>query len=106
MFFKNYKFKYISGVILFVFVFIVGFVKMNIVYSSTGIGGTTEVYSSNDETDTISTINDQAFIRIYKEDYGFDIVFNAFDNEKIFSLRLPWRKNWKFNIKFLYFSML
>ena len=97
MFFKNYKFQYVSGIILFVFVFIVGFVKMNIVYSSTGIGGgvsfqSTEVYSS-DDMDALSTITDKAFIRIYQEDYGFDIVLNVFDSEKIFSLKLPWRRS-------------
>ena len=97
MFFKNYKFKYASGIILFIFVFVVGFVKMNIVYSSTGIGRgislqSTEVYSGSHDVDTLSTINDKAFIRIYREDYGFDIVFNVFNNEKIFSLKLPWRR--------------
>ncbi len=97
VFLKNYKFKDMFGVILFVFVFVTGFVKMNIVYSSTGIGRPSaqeiKAYSNGDYIDTLSTITDKAFIKIYEENYGYDIVFNIFDRERVFCLRLPWRKD-------------
>lgn len=71
---------------------------MNIVYSSTGIGSSVstqkiEFYEDNDSIDTFSDIKDNAFIRIYKEDYGFDVVLNMFNEEKTFSLKLPWKNN-------------
>ena len=96
MFFKEKKFKYMFGVLLFLTVFITGFVKVNMVYSSTGIGGgniSQELVVSEDveSKDTLSTINDNAFMRIYKEDYGFDIVFRSCGKEKTFVLRLPWK---------------
>lgn len=98
MFLKGKKFKYTSGILLFIFVFIIGFVKMNIVYSSTGIGSSVstqkiEFYEDDDSIDTFSDIKDNTFIRIYKEDYGFDVVLNMFNEEKTFSLKLPWKNN-------------
>lgn len=71
---------------------------MNIVYSSTGIGSSVstqkiEFYEDDDSIDTFSDIKDNAFIRIYKEDYGFDVVLNMFNEEKTFSLKLPWKNN-------------
>ena len=94
MFLKKQSFKYMFGIIVFVFVFMVGFVKMNIVYSSTGLGNTYKV--QRDETisedyQEFLGIEDKAFIKIYKEDYGFDVVLRLFDEEKIFSLKLPWK---------------
>lgn len=96
MFFKEKKFKYMFGVLLFLTVFITGFVKVNMVYSSTGLGGGNinqelTICGDDGRKDTLSTINDDAFIRIYKEDYGFDIVFRSFGKEKTFVLRLPWK---------------
>lgn len=93
MFVRQKSFKYISGIFLFVTVFMIGFIKMNIVYSSTGLGkelqsNKIEFYS--DESDSFSNIKDNSFLKIYKEDYGFDIVLKIFDNEKTFSLQLPW----------------
>ena len=83
---------------MFIFVFVIVFVKMNIVYSSTGIGSSVstqkiEFYEDDDSIDTFSDIKDNAFIRIYKEDYGFDVVLNMFNEEKTFSLKLPWKNN-------------
>lgn len=97
LFFKDKKFKYMAGIILFIIVFITGFVKVNMVYSSTGLGGgnmvkEATISESDDSKDTLATINDNAFMRIYKEDYGFDIVLKSFGKEKMFVLRLPWKK--------------
>lgn len=88
------------GVILFIFVFFIGFVKMNIVQSSSGLASSVSIkndevydeYKENTNTNTLSNINDDAFIKIYEEDYGFDIILKINDEEKIFSLKLPWKK--------------
>lgn len=100
MFLKQNKIQYLMGIFLFIFVFFVGFVKMNIVQSSSGLASSVSMkknefydeYKGNINISTLSNINDDAFIKIYKEDYGFDIILKINDNEKTFSLKLPWKK--------------
>lgn len=95
MFFKERKFKYIFGIFLFIFVFIVGFVKINVVYSSTGIvNSVREVQENriNDDSLDITTFDDQALVSIYKESYGYDVILRINGEEKIFSLKFPWKK--------------
>lgn len=100
MFLKQNKIQYLIGIFLFIFVFFVGFVKMNIVQSSSGLASSVSMkknefydeYKGNININTLSNINDDSFIKIYKEDYGFDIILKINDNEKIFSLKLPWKK--------------
>ncbi len=92
MFIKQKSFKYIFGIFLFMSVFMIGFVKMNIVYSSTGLFS--EIQNNKIEfaqsENPFSKIKDNSFLKIYKEDYGYDVVLKIFDNEKTFSLKLPW----------------
>jgi len=62
---------------LFIFVFSAGFVKINVVYSSTGIvNSVREVQENrtNEDSLNITTFDDQALISIYKESYGYDVV--------------------------------
>lgn len=97
MFFKDRKVKYYLGIVLFLIVFTIGFVKLNIVYTSTGIGNAVtasnnQVYEDRFGIDQFSNIQDNSLISIYKEDYGFDIKLKAFGTEKVYSLKLPWKK--------------
>lgn len=80
---------------MFIFVFIVGFVKINVVYSSTGIvNSVREVQENriNDDSLDITTFDDQALVSIYKESYGYDVILRINGEEKIFSLKFPWKK--------------
>lgn len=86
MFFKRKGFKYSMGIILFVVVLMVGFVKINTVYSSTGL-------SRSSDGNNISTINDNAFISIYEEGYGYDVVLKIGDKDRTFSIKFPWKND-------------
>lgn len=91
------KNKLLIGLLLFALVFTVGFFKLNLVQSSSGIYNSVPVFNSEVNEDTkelegISTINDNAFIKIFKQGYGFDFVLNINGKEKTFSLKLPWKK--------------
>lgn len=93
MFVKQRSFKYISGIFLFIIVFTIGFVKMNMVYSSTGLFGEIQdnkIEFSQSGENPFSKIKDNSFLKIYKQDYGYDVVLKMFDNDKTFSLKLPW----------------
>lgn len=93
MFFKERKFKYIFGVLLFIFVFTVGFVKINVVYSSTGIvSSVRDVQDNGNNNLDISTFDDQALISIYKENYGYDVILRMNGEDKIFSIKFPWKR--------------
>ena len=97
MFFKSEKSKFYFGIFLFLFIFTIGFVKINIVYSSTGIGkavtvSNNEIYEDKYGIHQFSNLIDDSLINIYKEDYGFDIKIKMFGNEKVYSLKLPWKK--------------
>ena len=85
MFFNKKSFKYSMGIILFVVVLMVGFVKINTVYSSSGLSRTSN-------GNNISTINDNAFISIYDEDYGYDVVLKIGGEDRTFSIKFPWKK--------------
>ncbi len=86
MSFKKEFPKLIFGIALFLFVFTFGFVKINTVYSSIGS-------SKSGDTISISTINDNAPISIYKEDYGYDVVVKFGDISKVFSIKFPWKSD-------------
>lgn len=95
MFFKRRNLKYIFGIFLFIFVFSAGFVKINVVYSSTGIvNSVREVQENrtNEDNLNITTFDDQALISIYKESYGYDVILRIKGEEKIFSLKFPWKR--------------
>lgn len=87
MFLNNQRFKYVMGIILFIIVFMVGFIKINTVYSSTGLS------RSSSSNSGISTINDNAFISIYEEDYGYDVILKIDGKDKAFSIKFPWKSN-------------
>lgn len=96
---KGNKFNYLTGITLFMFIFVIGFFKLNMVQSSSGVSSSVttfknDFYTSNEnryQLNNISDINDNAFIRIYKQDYGFDFVLKIKDREKTFSLKFPWK---------------
>lgn len=104
MFLKENKFKYLTGITLFMFVFIIGFFKMNMVQSSSGVSSSVSTFKNESymgyeegyQSNILSNINDNAFIRIYKQDYGFDFVLKINGKEKTFSLKLPWKNNYTF----------
>lgn len=97
MYCKKEIIGYFIGIFLFLFVVSVGFFKMNIVYSSSGVGtssdkiGNSNFVEENQQTlEVFSSMEDNAFIKTYKQDYGYDVVLKVGDNEKVLSLRLPW----------------
>ncbi|WP_044035549.1 hypothetical protein [Candidatus Arthromitus sp. SFB-rat-Yit] len=93
MFFKEKKFKYIFGILLFICVFTVGFVKINVVYSSTGIVNNVREVQDNSNNDlSISTFDDKTLISIYKESYGYDVILRINGENKIFSIKFPWKR--------------
>ncbi|EIA22473.1 hypothetical protein SFB1_280G5, partial [Candidatus Arthromitus sp. SFB-1] len=74
---------------------VAGFVKINVVYSSTGIvNSVREVQENrtNEDSLNITTFDDQALISIYKESYGYDVILRIKGEEKIFSLKFPWKR--------------
>ena len=96
MFLKKEKVKYYLGIFLFLFVFTIGFVKINIAYSSLGIGtavtvSSNDIYEEQEDFTEFSNVVDNSLIRIYEQDYGYDIKLKFFNNEKTYSLKLPWK---------------
>ena len=86
--------KYIFALLLSLTIISIGFFKFNIVFSSTGIGHYKSKLSDfatnlTQEENILGNFEDKSFIKIYKEDYGYDFVINLGDTYKIFTFKFP-----------------